>query len=128
MAISDDCLTTSIFKALCHNFKEFAIILIRFQEVTMIVEASYAQTMPNLNVLLDRVVNDREIIYIKSQNGENVALIAADELQSLLETMHLLRSPKNAERLLNAISRARANVEDSQTPDDLRKELGLVKE
>jgi hypothetical protein len=39
-----------------------------------------------------------------------------------------LRSPKNAERLLNAISRARANVEDSQTPDDLRKELGLVKE
>ena len=94
----------------------------------MIVETSYAQTMPNLNVLLDRVVNDREIIYIKSQSGENVALIAADELQSLLETMHLLRSPKNAERLLKAISRARTNVETSQTPDDLRKELGLVKE
>ena len=94
----------------------------------MIVETSYAQTMPNLNVLLDRVVNDREIIYIKSQSGENVALIAADELQSLLETMHLLRSPKNAERLLNAISRARKNPEASQTPDDLRKELGLVKE
>ena len=81
----------------------------------MIVETSYAQTLPNLNVLLDRVVNDREIIYIKSQSGENVALIAADELQSLLETMHLLRSPKNAERLLNAISRAKVNVEDSQT-------------
>ena len=94
----------------------------------MIVETSYPLTTPNLNVLLDRVINDREIIYIKSQNGENVALIAADELQSLLETMRLLRSPKNAERLLNAISRARANVEDSQTPDDLRKELGLVKE
>lgn len=92
----------------------------------MIVETSYPLTTPNLNVLLDRVVNDREIIYIKSQNGENVALIAADELQSLLETMHLLRSPKNAERLLNAISRARVNVEDSQAPDDLRKELGLV--
>lgn len=94
----------------------------------MIVETSYPLTTPNLNVLLDRVINDREIIYIKSQSGDNVALIAADELQSLLETMHLLRSPKNAERLLNAISRARANVEDSQTPDDLRKELGLVKE
>ena len=109
-------------------FIEPTIILIRFQEVIMIVETSYPLTTPNLNVLLDRVINDREIIYIKSQNGENVALIAADELQSLLETMHLLRSPKNAERLLNAISRARANVEDSQTPDDLRKELGLVKE
>jgi len=55
----------------------------------MIVETSYALTTPNLNVLLNRVVNDREIIYIKSQNGENVALIAADELQSLLETMRL---------------------------------------
>ncbi len=83
----------------------------------MIVETSYAQTTPNLNVLLDRVVNDREIVYIKSQSGENVALIAADELQSLLETLHLLRSPKNAERLLNAISRARTNVEPSQTPE-----------
>ncbi len=94
----------------------------------MIIETSYAQTTPNLNVLIDRVINDREIIYIKSQSGENVALIAADELQSLLETMHLLRSPKNAERLLNAIGRARTNPADSQTPDDLRKELGLVKE
>ncbi|PZU98345.1 MAG: prevent-host-death protein [Pseudanabaena sp.] len=94
----------------------------------MIVETSYAQTTPNLDALLDRVVNDREIIYIKSQSGDNVALIAADELESLLETMHLLRSPKNAERLLNAISRARTNIETSQTPDDLRKELGLVKE
>ena len=84
----------------------------------MIIETSYAQTMPNLNVLLDRVVNDREIIYIKSQSGENVALIAADELQSLLETMHLLRSPKNAERLLNAISRAGTNGETFQRPEE----------
>jgi hypothetical protein len=27
----------------------------------MIIETSYAQTTPNLNVLLDRVVNNREI-------------------------------------------------------------------
>ena len=33
---------------------------------------------------------------------------------SLLETMHVLRSPKNAESLLNAISRARTNAETSQ--------------
>jgi antitoxin YefM len=42
--------------------------------------------------------------------------------------MHLLRSPKNAERLLNAISRARANTEATQTPDQLRNELGLFNE
>ena len=94
----------------------------------MIVETSYAQTSPSLNVLLDRVVNDREIIYVKSESGESVALIAADELQSILETMHLLRSPKNAERLLNAISRARNHTEATQTPDQLRNELGLFNE
>jgi antitoxin YefM len=94
----------------------------------MVVETSYAQTTPSLKVLFDRVVNDREIIYVKSESGENVALIAADELQSILETMHLLRSPKNAERLLNAISRARAYTEVTQTPDELRNELGLFNE
>jgi antitoxin YefM len=35
-------------------------------------------------------------------------MIAADELQSLLETAHLLRSPRNAERLLAALARARS--------------------
>ena len=82
----------------------------------MIVESSYGQTNPNLKVLLDCVVNNREITYIKSQSGENVPLIAANELQSLLETMYLLWSPKNAERLLNAISRARTNAETPETP------------
>jgi hypothetical protein len=38
--------------------------------------------------------------------GGDVALISADELSSLLEAAHLLRSPKHAERLLAAISQA----------------------
>lgn len=33
-------------------------------------------------------------------------MIAADELESLVETAHLLRSSENAERLLRALSRA----------------------
>jgi antitoxin YefM len=94
----------------------------------MISETTQTQVNVDLNLLLDRAVNDREIIYVKSQSGESVALIAADELQSLLETMHLLRSPKNAERLLNAINRARSSSHFPKSPDTLRKELGLAKE
>jgi antitoxin YefM len=37
-----------------------------------------------------------------------VALVAADELEGLLETAHLLRSPRNAARLLSALERARS--------------------
>ena len=37
-------------------------------------------------------------------------MIAADELESLLETAHLLRYEKNAERFLAALSRARGKA------------------
>ena len=40
--------------------------------------------------------------------GGDVALIAPGELACLVETAHLLRSPRNAERLLTALARARA--------------------
>jgi len=93
----------------------------------MAIETTYTQARQNLASLLDLVTNDREIVYVKRRSGESVALIAADELQSLLETMHLLRSPKNAERLLRAIDRAHDRTELPIAPKELRKELGLEK-
>ena len=53
------------------------------------------------------------------------AEISADELASLLETAHLLRSPKNAERLFAALARVRKESVVSQTIDELRKEVGF---
>jgi antitoxin YefM len=76
----------------------------------MTIETTYSQARQNLASLLDRVTNDREIVYVNRRGSESVAMIAADELQSLLETIHLLRSPKNAERLMGAIERARAGT------------------
>jgi antitoxin YefM len=55
-------------------------------------------------------------------------MIAADELESLTETAHLLRSPKNAERLLSALARARAGEGTPQTVGELRDELGFTAE
>jgi antitoxin YefM len=73
----------------------------------MTIETTYSQAREQLKTLMDRAVNDREIIMVKRRTGGDVALIAADELQSLMETAHLLHSPKNAQRLLNALARAR---------------------
>ena len=50
------------------------------------------------------------------------------ELESLMETAHLLRSPKNAERLLAALGRAQRNELKPSTVTDLRKQLGLGEE
>ena len=91
----------------------------------MSIETTYTAARANLAKLLDSAVEDREIIMIRRRRGEDVALIAADELESLLETAHLLRSPKNATRLLSALQRALSDVGDSQTVADLRRETGL---
>ena len=54
-----------------------------------------------------------------------MVLIARSELEGILETAHLLRSPANAERLLAAIAAARAQVGKAQTVADLKREVGL---
>ena len=51
---------------------------------------------------MERAVDDREVVLVRRRSGEAVAMIAADELQTLLETAYLLRSPRNAERLIAA--------------------------
>jgi len=74
------------------------------------VETTYRRARVQLKALMDRAVNDREVIIVRRHSGGDVALIAADALESLLETAHLLRSEKNAERLLAALSRARGKA------------------
>ena len=62
-----------------------------------------------------------------AQGANLVALIAADELAGWQETAHLLRSPNNARRLLEAGNRAAAGLGEAIHPDDLRQRLGLLK-
>jgi antitoxin YefM len=91
----------------------------------MSIEFTYTAARANLAKLLDSAVADREIVLIRRRNGEDVALIAADELESLLETAHLLRSPRNAERLLTALQRARGSSIPPQSVESLRSEIGI---
>ena len=93
----------------------------------MSIEVSYSQARQTLASLLDDVTNDREIVIINRRNGEPAALIAADELTSLTETAHLLRSPANASRLLEALARSLKGKGQSMTVAQLRAEIGLEK-
>ena len=91
----------------------------------MTVEVTYSKARQKLKSLLDNVTQDREIVIIHRRNGESAALIAADELVGLLETAHLLRSPANAQRLLEALARALKGEGDAMTVDELRDEVGF---
>jgi len=91
----------------------------------MTVETTYTQARANLKALLDEAIDSREPVIIRRRGGGDIALIAADELRGLIETAHLLRSPKNAERLLRALSRAQQRKLRSEPLEKLRRELGL---
>ncbi|RMG26167.1 MAG: type II toxin-antitoxin system prevent-host-death family antitoxin [Methanobacteriota archaeon] len=93
----------------------------------MAIHTSYSKARANLAKLCNEAALNKEIVVIKRRNAEDVALISASELSSLVETTHLLRSPKNAKRLLTALNRAISRTEKPSTVDDLRKEFGLDK-
>jgi antitoxin YefM len=94
----------------------------------MAIETTYTLARANLAKLLDEVIENRETVVIRRRGSEDVALIAASELASLNETAHLLRSPRNAERLLSALAAARAGEGRIMTVEQLRHELGLAPE
>jgi antitoxin YefM len=91
----------------------------------MAIQTSYTQARAHLATLLDQVSDNREVVIIQRRGAEDVAMIAADELTSLLETVHLLRSPANSERLLTALARVRQREGIPQAIDALRREAGL---
>jgi len=91
----------------------------------MAIQTTYTSARANLAKLLDRVTQDRETVIIERRGAEKVAMISASELSSLIETAHLLRSPKNAQRLLSALMRALERKTPSMSMTELRKEVGL---
>ncbi|MEO7970113.1 MAG: type II toxin-antitoxin system prevent-host-death family antitoxin [bacterium] len=86
---------------------------------------TYTNARANFASLCNRAADDREVIIITRRNSADVALVAAQELSSLLETAHLLRSPKNARRLLSAMNRAKTGKSKTQSLNKLRREMGL---
>jgi antitoxin YefM len=91
----------------------------------MATVTTYTDARKNLAALLDRATEDREVVVIRRRGRERAALVAADELEGLLETAHLLRSPKNAARLLTALRRALANRGRLKSVATLRRDLRL---
>ncbi len=66
---------------------------------------SYSQLRKNLAATLDRVTADHDPVIITREKGKPAAvLMSLEDFASYEETRYLLRSPKNAERLLASIT------------------------
>ena len=91
------------------------------------VQTTYSNARANLAGLCNEVTDNHEIVIIQRRKGGNVAMVAAEELESLVETAHLLRSPRNAERLLASLQRALKQKGKPSDVKSLRKEMGVEK-
>lgn len=88
-------------------------------------QVSYSYARQNLAKILQVAEDRQEPVIITRRGHEDMALIPAIELRSLEESAHLLRSPKNAQRLLHALQSALENEGAPDSPGSLRDEFGL---
>ena len=88
-------------------------------------QTTYANAVANLAGLCDQVTEDRDVVLISRRGADDVALVAASELSGLFETAHLLRSPKNARRLMTALKRAQSRRGKVEPVSRLRQEMGI---
>ena len=65
---------------------------------------SYSAARANLADTMDRVCDDHEPIIITRNGQQAVVMLSLDDFKSMEETSYLLRSPKNAQRLLESIA------------------------
>ena len=83
---------------------------------------NYSQARRKLKSLMDQAVDDRTPITITRRSGEPVVLVAQSEFNAMEETLHLLRTPANAARLLESLAQVEANslVEVVSTDDSIQ--------
>lgn len=69
---------------------------------------SFTEARNSLKAVLDSVVNDADTAVITRRDSEDAVVMSLDYYNSLMETVHLLRSPANAEHLNRSIEQFKA--------------------
>jgi antitoxin YefM len=67
------------------------------------IAANYTEFRTDLKKFLDEVEENHETLIIKRGSGKGTVTMSMDEYNSIMETVHLLSSRKNAERLFESI-------------------------
>jgi antitoxin YefM len=65
---------------------------------------SFSEARSNLKTVLDRVVADADYTILTRRDAEDVVVMSLESFNSLMETVHLLKSPANTAHLERSIS------------------------
>lgn len=79
---------------------------------------TYTAARANLSNTMDRVCNDHEALIITRSGAQSVVMLSLEDYKALEETAYLLRTPKNAKRLLSAVSQLNAGEGLERTLDE----------
>ncbi len=77
---------------------------------------SYSDTRAHLKEVMDRVVADRAPVVISRQKAESVVMVSLSEWNAIEETLHLLSTRANRDRLLGAIAQLDAGEGTAHDP------------
>ena len=72
------------------------------------IAANFTEFRTNLKDYLDSVENDQEMLIVKRKTGKGAVVISLTEYNAIMETMHLLSSKKNADRLYESIQQMKS--------------------
>lgn len=75
---------------------------------TEMIAANYTEFRTRLKKFLDTVESDNETLIIKRGSGKGTVMISLDEYNSIMETVHLLSSKSNADRLYESIKQMKS--------------------
>ncbi|POY35567.1 type II toxin-antitoxin system prevent-host-death family antitoxin [Solitalea longa] len=68
---------------------------------------TYSNFLQKLKLFLDKVLTNHTPLFVTRANGEEVVVLSKFDFDSMQETFHLLKSPKNALRLLRSLRSTR---------------------
>ena len=64
---------------------------------------NFSEARNRLKSVLDQVVSDRDYTIISRRDADDAVVMSLDQFNSLMETVHLLKSPANAAHLAKSI-------------------------
>ncbi len=72
------------------------------------IATNFSELRSDLKRILDQVEENNETVVIKRSSGKGSIIISLEEYNSMMETMHLLSSKKNADRLFESIEQIKS--------------------
>jgi antitoxin YefM len=81
---------------------------------------TYSYARQNLSTILDSIIDDAEVFYIRRKNGKEIAMVDSKEYESLLETSYIFSTRANTNAFLRGLEQAQsAQGDDIDIQDSL---------